>query len=175
MSRLVRGDVGLQGRLLGLGLGPVRAPIAAVAPAVAGAANQTDTDNYATRMVKYIPAEVIAFYLAADKLFAKAPELASATRADEFVAKNLYYFSVAVFVIGLLFTPLYLWRSKTAANEPWGVHAVVSMIAFAIWAYAVRGEICVPIYSSAIAAFLVLVFTFASGLVKPGSTVQAQQ
>jgi len=67
VSRLVRKDVRLGNRAFGLAASPVRAQIATVAPAVA-AAGQTDTDDYTTRIVKYIPAEVVAFYLAADTL-----------------------------------------------------------------------------------------------------------
>lgn len=173
MSRLVRRDARLEGRLFGLGSSPVRARIAAVAPALAlqaqapGAAQQTDTDDYTTRMVKYIPAEVVAFYLAADKLFVKGAQAVNANIADTFVAGHLFYFSIAVFVIAVIGTPIYL-RQQATEGEPWQVQAAVSTLAFVIWAYAVQGQIFAAIYSSAIAAFLVLVFTFASGFVKPG-------
>jgi hypothetical protein len=118
-------------------------------------------------MVKYIPAEVVAFYLAADKLFAKGAELVNANVAETFVSTHAYAFSVAVFAIALAGTPIYL-RQQAANGDPWMVQAAVSSIAFVIWSYAVHGEIFFPIYSSAIAAFLVLVFTFASGFVVPG-------
>jgi hypothetical protein len=173
MSRLVRRDVRLGNSVFSLQASPVRAQITTVAPAVAnqaqaaGAATETDTDDYATRMVKYIPAEVVAFYLAADKLFAKGAEIANANIADTFVAKHLYVFSVVVFMFGLVGTPLYL-RQQATGDEPWQVQATISTGAFVIWAYAVQGQIFTPVYSSAIAAFLVLVFTFASGFVKPG-------
>jgi hypothetical protein len=62
--------------------------------------------------------------------------------------------------------PLYL-KQQATAGEPWQVQAVVSSAAFVIWAYAVQGQMFVPVYSSAIAAFMILVFTFASGFVKP--------
>ena len=167
MSRLVRKDSGLEGRLFSLQTSPVRANITTVAPAVAGAANQTDTDDYTTRMVKYIPAEVVAFYLAADKLFVKGAAAINANIADTFVGNHLFYFSIGVFAIALIGTPIYL-RQQASNNEPWQVQAVVSTFAFVIWAYAVQGQIFTNIYSSAISAFLVLVFTFASGFVKPG-------
>ncbi len=114
MSRLIQRDARVEGHLFGLGSSPVRAQIEAVAPTVAGqaqapgAAQQTDTDDYATRMVKYIPAEVVAFYLAADKLFVKGAQAVNANIADTFVAGHLFYFSVAVFVIALVGTPIYL-------------------------------------------------------------------
>ncbi len=75
MSRLVRKDVTVGNSLFRLQASPVRANITTVAPAVQGAATETDTDDYTTRIVKYIPAGVVAFYLAADKLFAKGAEL----------------------------------------------------------------------------------------------------
>jgi hypothetical protein len=190
MSRLVRRDDRLAaGSLFSLQASPVRAKITAVAPAVANyaqqhgatqtgtdavanqaqqpGAEQTDTDDYATRMVKYIPAEVVAFYLAADKLFAQGAETVKANIANTFVTNHLFYFSVAVFVLGLVGTPIYL-RQQATDDGPWQVQAAVSTVAFVIWAYAVQGQMFIPVYSSAIAAFLVLVFTFASGFVKPG-------
>lgn len=173
MGRLVRRDVRLQDRAFALQASPVRAEISKVAPAVAaqaqapGAAAETETDDYATRIVKYVPAEVVAFYLAADKLFVKAAAVVNANVADIFVNDHLRYFSIAVFVIGLLGTPLYI-RQQATGNDPWQVQAGVSTLAFVIWAYAIQGQIFAPIYSSAIAAFSVLVFTFASGFVKPG-------
>ena len=170
MSRLVRRDVRLGNRAFGLQASPVRAQIAMVAPAVANqaaAADQTDTDDYTTRIVKYIPAEVVAFYLAADKLFAKATDVVNANIADIFVRDHLRYFSIAVFVIALVGTPFYI-RQQATGDEPWRVQAALSTLAFLIWAYAVQGQIFAPVYSSAIAAFLLLVFTFASGFVKPG-------
>jgi hypothetical protein len=169
MSRLVRRDVRLGNRAFGLQASPVRAQIATVAPAAANqaAADQTDTDDYTTRIVKYIPAEVVAFYLAADKLFAKATDVVNANIADIFVRDHLRYFSIAVFVIALVGTPLYI-RQQATDDSPWRVQAALSTLAFLIWAYAVQGQIFASVYSSAIAAFLVLVFTFASGFVKPG-------
>jgi len=167
MSRLVRRDVNLGGRLLSLHPSPVRAQITSVAPAVTGAPSQTDTDDYATRIVKYIPAEVVAFYLAADKLFAKAADVANANVVDIFINSHLFYFSIAVFAIALVGTPIYL-AQQAEDDEPWRVQATISSLAFVIWAYAIQGQIFVPFYSSAIAAFAVLVFTFASGFVKPG-------
>jgi hypothetical protein len=86
MSRLVRGDVNIDAPLR-FGISPVRVPIASAAPAVEGDATRTDTDNYSTRIVKYIPAEVVAFYLAADKLFVKAPAAAGANVVERFVAE----------------------------------------------------------------------------------------
>jgi len=173
MGRLVRRDVRLQNRIFALQASPVRAQITAVAPALATqaqapeAVNQTDTDDYTTRIVKYIPAEVVAFYLAADKLFVKAADVVNANIAEIFVNNHLRYFSTAVFVIGLFGTPFYM-RQQATGDEPWQVQASVSTIAFVIWAYAIQGQIFASVYSSAIAAFLLLVFTFASGFVKPG-------
>ena len=179
MGRLVRRDVGIpQNSFFALGPGPVRTPIAGiVTPAalqalrVQGAENagNTDADDYPTRMAKYVPAEVVAFYLAADKLFNKATDLTGLDRADAFVQKNLYYFSVAVFVIALIGTPFY-YRQMATNNEPWKIQAAIATVAFAIWAYAVQGGIYsqAGLYSAAIASFLVLVWTFAAGFVKPG-------
>jgi hypothetical protein len=172
MGRLVRKDVTIpDGRLLKFDMGAVRAPRNIVAPdlaaANAGPADQTDTDNYATRIVKYIPAEVVAFYLAADKLFVKAPAATGANVAEKFVAEHAYDFSIGIFVLALIGTPIYLWQ-MSRQDDPVIINLAVSTLAFPIWAYAVQGEVFAPVYSSAIASFLVLFFTFVSGFIKPG-------
>ena len=97
MGRLVRRDVNLApNSLLALSSTAVRTPVAAVvtetaAAALPGAAAaQTDTDDYPTRMAKYVPAEVVAFYLAADKLFTKGAGAAATglNLAEAFVQKD---------------------------------------------------------------------------------------
>jgi hypothetical protein len=174
MGRLIKRDVNVQGRFA-LEMSPVRARITDAAPPIAeaaaqaGAAEQTEAESYAERLVKYIPAEVVAFYLAADKLFTKAPSaVASGTIADQFVAEHHYAFSIGVFLLGLVGTPFYFYQ-QAKATEPWRVQCLVSTLAFIVWAYAVQGGIFAPVYSAAIAGFAVLVFTFASGFVKPGT------
>jgi hypothetical protein len=61
----------------------------------------------------------IAFYLAADKLFAKAADVVNANIAEMFVNTHLRYFSIAVFVIALVGTPLYIRQQATdQKNRP---------------------------------------------------------
>jgi len=176
MSRLVRRDVSIPPNgIFRLSPASVSTPISGVvSPAAsvalgAPAAGNTDTDDYPTRMAKYVPAEVVAFYLAADKLFTKASDLTGLDRADAFVQKYLYYFAVGIFVIALIGTPFY-YRQMATNNEPWRVQAGIATVAFAVWAYAVQGGIYsqAGLYSTAIASFLVLVWTFGAGFVKPG-------
>jgi hypothetical protein len=68
----------------------------------------------------------------------------------------VFYFSLAVFLIGLIGTPFY-YRQMAANNEPWKVHALIATVAFAIWAYAAQGGVYsqAGLYSAAIAGFLV--------------------
>jgi hypothetical protein len=175
MGRLVRRDVNIPaGSTFTLSPTSVRAPVAAVvsptaAINLAGAGNpQTDTDDYPTRMAKYVPAEVVTFYLLVDKLFHKVADTKGLSVADTFVQKNLYYFAVGIFALGLVGTPLY-YRQMATNNEPWKVQAVIATVAFAIWAYTVRGGIFsqADLYSEAIAGGMAGLWTFAAAFVKP--------
>jgi hypothetical protein len=181
MSRLVRPDVNAQSHVV------FRASPVAIVPGEAGApaapsvtadvpTSTTAVDNYATRIVKYIPAEVIAFYLAADKLF--APSRVSGAAAQPaangdanfmslFISAHSNQIAAGIFVAALIATPLYLWK-QAEQDQPWLVNVLVSTIAFAIWAYATQGAVFAPVYDARIASLAILSFTLLSGFIVPG-------
>lgn len=171
MSRLVRAETRANPPPAAVGFHAVRVRLNTPgAPQFDGAAadQTTDVDNYTTRIVKYIPAEVVSFYLASDKLAAHLtdPGDSAGNLGTRFVSEYHFWVSLIIFVLGLVGTPFYL-KQQAQVNQPWLTHAVVSTIAFVIWAYAVRGTIFADIYVAGIAGILVLVFTFVSGLVIP--------
>lgn len=130
-------------------------------------------DNYAERIAKYVPAEVIAFFLAADKLFPdpNGGDAKSGTLLDKLIASYSLEVAAAVFAIGLIGTPAYIWQQR-AEGEPWKVHAIMATLAFIVWAYAIHAHIFVEnIYSSSLASFLVLFYTLVSGFVVPIKTL----
>jgi len=134
--------------------------------------SKTGDDNYAERIAKYVPAEVIAFFLAADKLFPEpdkkiSSECATSSTLDCWIAGHAITVAAVVFAIGLSATPLYIWQQRTE-GEPWFVHAVMATVAFVVWSYAIRAHVFVDaVFSGAAAGFLVLLYSLLSGFVVP--------
>lgn len=183
MSRSVRPDINVRG-LFGFQASPVTTltntpggPAVRGASTGAPAKEKTEVDSYSTRIVKYVPAEVIAFYLAADKLFAtqQVPLTEGSSNPDVVavvLAAHQWPFSLAVFAIALAGVPMYL-KATTDRNQPVGVQIGLAMVAFVIWSYAVQGSVFAydakhQFYNATLASFLLLVFTFLAGFVVPG-------
>jgi hypothetical protein len=107
------------------------------------------SDSYLSRLVKYIPSEVIALYLTIDPLMRSAPE------SDPVI----YWIYWAVFAAGVIFTPLYLWTIQEVKKIS---QLVISTLAFAVWVFAIGGPFTTLHwqYQSLCAAILLSFFTF---------------
>jgi hypothetical protein len=109
-------------------------------------------DNYVTKIIKYIPAESVAAYLAATGIIA--------TAADIPIRTVLWIIAVSLFV----FT--FLWQLFGASGKSEGLplpfyQAIVSTIAFAVWVSVVSGDILIgtgwnPVYGSLLALAITL-------------------
>ncbi|SDR11630.1 hypothetical protein SAMN05444161_1694 [Rhizobiales bacterium GAS191] len=174
MSRLVRAATDAAGPIT-FSASPVTVLTGAPgAPAVAGAAagQETQVDNYAARIVKYVPAEVIAFYLAADKLFVPVSVTPSAETSTVMITKFIdthgNYFGIGIFLLALVATPIYIWQ-QAEKDQNWIVNGVMSTIAFVIWAYTTQGSVFYGngFYDPRLASFAVLIYTLLSGFVVP--------
>jgi hypothetical protein len=115
--------------------------------------------DYAERVAKYVPAEVLAFYGAAVNVVGTVP--------DAEKVRRLWYYGVAL-VIFWIGAPLWLGRftdnlSCRRTNQ------VMGFSAFAVWAYAYpAGWFKDMGWHDPVAAGLALiVFTFASAFVTP--------
>ena len=82
-----------------------------------------EIDGYRDKLLKYIPAEVTAYYIAIDALI----------RSQAGLNVPLYW---SVFVFAAILTPLYLWR--VAKVEKY-VQIIISTIAFVVWVFALGG------------------------------------
>ena len=90
---------------------------------VAAAPASKDPDDYKTRLLKYIPAEVVSLYIALETVVKTAQSNA-----------QLYYW--IIFVIGIVGTPLYLWKQAQVTK---GMQLGISTLAFVIWVFALGG------------------------------------
>jgi hypothetical protein len=114
----------------------------------------TESDTYATKLVKYIPTEVIAFYAA----------LASIV-ASEKTTENLWLYTTGILVVGVVVTILYL-RSVSKVDN--AVQLFISCIAFLGWAISIDTNLEIP---STLKALLLPILTFIIPLLEPPTTI----
>ena len=121
----------------------------------------TTGDSYLERVAKYVPAEIVAAYLA---IIGFAVNVSS--------GKTLAM--ILAFAVCLVATPLYLWRMGKGSTVK-AVHLIVSSIAFVVWAFAVSGAGGIfgvdglNIYDPSWASIMLVIFTLGSGLIEPRS------
>jgi len=97
------------------------------AAARATATSESDADRALSRLVKYIPAEVISGYMLFSGLIGQDQSSSLRLKA-----------AWGLFWLGLLLTPLYLWRVGKPRGPQWW-HLPISTVSFALWAYALGG------------------------------------
>ena len=74
-------------------------------------------------------------------------------------------------LLGLIGTPIYLYNQRLE-GQPWKLHAIISTVAFALWAYALGGSFFIvnQWYHPLLAAIAVPIFTFVAGMFSPNPT-----
>jgi hypothetical protein len=85
-----------------------------------GVMGKSQPDNYTDRLIKYIPAEIIAFYLALKPFFIKE-------------TPNVQW---VIFAVLLVVTVVYLRLARGVGK--W-IQIIISVLAFAIWIFAIGG------------------------------------
>jgi hypothetical protein len=106
-----------------------------------------NADDYQSRLLKYIPAEVIAVYLTLDNALRSAK--------DQIALQSWLWIIFGILLVG---TPLYLWRVSKVTKK---VQLLISTIAFAVWVFALGGAFALqswyhPVYG----ALLLPLYTF---------------
>lgn len=155
------------------GVGGVETPAADPPPAQGG-------DGYLERVAKYIPSEVVGFFLFVNNILmgANTPPEAKAAAAggsatDAVGGATMAGFQVStigiwVFILAWIFTPLYLHRMREP-GDAWKLNAIIGAALFPIWAYAVQGVGVTHFveFSGDLASIVLGVATVASGLFQP--------
>ena len=129
----------------------------AAATAVAG-------DDYLTRMVKYVPGEVIGFSMLVNAIL----EQAMVAGGDNATMAGFPVTSIAIgaLIVGCILTPLFCWYVHED-GDAWVVNAVVSTVAFPFWSYLMGAVAFAKFHDGNLAAILILTFSVVSGLVAP--------
>jgi hypothetical protein len=167
MGRLVRKAQGADTALQITGLDDIFAPEVAANPA----AKAEPADGYLERMLKYIPAETVAFSMIINAILDQAVK----TSGKNALMAGLPVTTIAwaVLLVGLIMTPLLCWYLHND-GDAWIVNAVVSTVAFPFWAYLMDAVEFADFHDGNLAAILVLTFTAVSGLVAPFSRQPAR-
>jgi hypothetical protein len=131
--------------------------------------DRSPADDYKDRLVKYIPAESVALYTFADKFLIAYYGIDAAGNATKNPADAfLSVFSWLLLVLGLVGTPVYLYRQRKA-KQPWKLHASISTAAFVCWSYTMGGSFYLVHHWSHVvgAAMAAPIFTFVAGWFEP--------
>lgn len=113
-------------------------------------------DDYFSRLLKYIPAEIVALYVSADGV----------VPADH-PKKFMYLW--AIFVFCSIATPVYMFFAARdeVTKKPIPVQILISTIAFPVWAYALGGPFTsLSSYEPFIGSLLLMAVTFILGAVR---------
>ena len=104
--------------------------------------------NYLEKIAKLIPTEIVAAYLT----------LIGFIKIDTSTENHQYYY-VAAALFCCVGTYFYL-DALADKGKPKNIHIILSVIAFAIWAYSTTGDkLCPGIYNPLIASFAPVVFS----------------
>jgi hypothetical protein len=154
MSRLVRipqwasEDVAIAGRE---DLGP---DLGGEAPA----------DSYLERIAKYVPGEVLAFFVFINVILEQAVKTGG--KAAMMAGIPVTTVARGGIVVGLMLTPLFVWYVREE-GDAWLTNAIVSTLAFPFWAYALGAVAFEEHWDGNLAAILLATFTVMSGLITP--------
>jgi hypothetical protein len=134
-------------------------PEAAAAPA-----HDIPGDTYLERMVKYVPGEVLAFFMLINAILDQAMKSGGADAAMAGVPVPII--ATGALILGCALTPLFCWYVRQD-GDAWIVNAIVSTVAFPFWAYLMGAVAFATHHDGNLAAILVMSFTVMSGLIAP--------
>jgi hypothetical protein len=126
--------------------------------------NAEPGDSYLERMVKYVPAEIIAFSMVINSILDQAMKSGGANATMAGIPVPVI--AAVALVVACVLTPLFCWYVRQD-GDAWVVNAAVSTVAMPFWAYLMGAVAFANFHDGNLAAILVLSFTVISGLVAP--------
>ena len=121
-------------------------------------------DNYLERIAKYVPAEVLAFFIFINAILEQAVKTGG--RSAVMAGVPVTTVGQGALVLGFVLTPLFIWYVREE-GDAWFINAAVATIAFPFWAYALGAVAFDDHWDGNLAAILVATFTVMSGLISP--------
>jgi uncharacterized Tic20 family protein len=121
-------------------------------------------DNYLERIAKYVPAEVIAFFIFINAILDQA--VRTAGKSAMMAGFPVMTIAVCALIAGTILTPFFIWYVRED-GDAWVTNAFVSTLAFPVWAYALGAVAFADYRDGNLAVILLASFTVVSGLVSP--------
>jgi len=121
-------------------------------------------DNYLERIAKYVPAEVLAFFVFINVILEQAVKTGGQAAAMAGVPVTTV--AQGALMVGLVLTPMFVWYVRED-GDAWITNAFVSTLAFPFWAYALGAVAFTDYWDGNLAAILLATFTVVSGLISP--------
>jgi hypothetical protein len=121
-------------------------------------------DNYLERIAKYVPAEVIAFFIFINAILDQAVRIGG--KSAMMAGFPVMTISVCALIVGTILTPVFMWYVREE-GDAWITNAFVSTFAFPVWAYALGAVAFTDYHDGNLAVILLASFTVISGLVAP--------
>jgi heme/copper-type cytochrome/quinol oxidase subunit 3 len=128
------------------------------------AANADVGDGYLERMVKYVPAEIIAFSMVINAILDQA--MKSGGESAAMAGIPVPVIATGALIVACMLTPLFCWYVRKD-GDAWVVNAIVSTVALPFWAYLMGAVAFANHHDGNLAAILIMSFTVISGLVAP--------
>jgi hypothetical protein len=126
--------------------------------------NADPGDSYLERMIKYVPAEIIAFSMVINSILDQA--MKSGGPGATMAGVPVPVIAAIALVAACVLTPLFCWYVRQD-GDAWVVNAAVSTVALPFWAYLMGAVAFANFHDGSLAAILILSFTVISGLVAP--------
>ena len=123
-----------------------------------GAHGTAPVDTYFDKVIKYIPADIVAAWTVASGLIASSGEQ---------VPKVALLWIAYGF--GVIMTALWTWRQTQVKNKPLAKTQIgIATVAFAIWVAALGGPFeSLPIYQPLYGSLLLIAYTLTVGGINP--------
>ena len=121
-------------------------------------------DNYFERIAKYVPGEVLAFFVIINAILNQAVH--SGGKGATMAGIPVMLVAQGVLLVCAVLVPLFVWYVREK-GDAWIVNAFVSTLAFPFWAYALGATAFIEHWDGNLAAILLATFTVVSGLISP--------
>jgi hypothetical protein len=121
-------------------------------------------DTYMERIAKYIPGEVLAFFIFINAILEQA--VRTGGKAAMMAGVPVTTVAQGALILCLVLTPLFVWYVREE-GDAWFMNAVVSTLAFPFWAYALGAVAFDNHWDGNLAAILLATFTVLTGLIAP--------
>ncbi len=140
-----------------------------------------ESDGFAARVSKYVPSEVLALYITVENILRN---LVSGGPPKENVV-DIYLFNNGagyLFILCIILIPVYLYYQSEKDADKYIRHALVSIVLFIVWLYALKGLMfdknvmflqgysLEKWHSTTLSAIFMALVTAASGLVTNNSS-----